>query len=504
MPTPRKWMRTVRQAEVCRDLPRALQCVLLGIACLAAARPLPAYGEPPLSSIRDLLHSHHSSSDVLLRGTVTYNGRELVMQDGTGALAVDAPSAAAVALGDEIEVRGSLELRPDIPIVRHATVRQLWPGSTPLPLSITPDEAAEGAYSGMLVATEGRLIKLVSGPRGAVRLTMDSGNQLFTCVLEAHTPPEPLNLDIGSTVRCTGVLSVDQAEDAPEAGTFLVLLRNTTDAHLLAGGPWWTPRHLVALFIALLAMSWLGYRIHMRNVRGRLSMVVEERLRIAREIHDTLAQGFAGIALQLQGVARTMGDQSAATEAHLAMALKMVRRSRAEAHRSIATLRTLHSYEDLAMMCERLLRQLTLPAQLDLSVVKRGVARKLSDEVTSQILRITQEAIANVVEHAASRSVVVTITYTATAISVTIEDDGKGFNLDEVRSLESGHFGITGMQERAAGIGAQLAIRSGAEGTHLHLHLAQPEKVKRRTQVMKRWHRPATRPQAKLREGSTT
>ena len=443
---------------------------------------VPGYTQdaPPLSSVRDLTEARRLGAEVLLRGSVTHNGSQLFVQDGTGALVVEAePGHQATALGDEVEVRGTLDAHPGALYVRDGRVKILWAGSNPLPLAISPDEAAEGAYNGMLVATEGRLIKEVTSASGARRLTMDSGNQLFTCVLEGRRAVELVGLDVGASLRCTGVLSVGQAEGGQDAGIFLVLLRNPGDVHLQAAAPWWTARHLLALFGLLLALGWMAYRMHLRNVRARLSMIVEERSRIAREIHDTLAQGFAGIALQLQGVARTMSAESAAANEHLGMALQMVRRSRAEAHRSIAALRTLHSSEDLASMCERLLQQLTGPAQLRLTVVRVGEPRPLEDEALSQLLRIVQEAVANTVEHAGASSVELVLRFEAAALVMEITDDGCGYDPVLAGTLQSGHFGITGMRERAAGMNGTLEIASGAWGTRLRLRMPLTRRVRR-------------------------
>ena len=439
--------------------------------CACSAQFPSGEGAARLSSIRELVEAHRSRDGVLLRGAITYNGEKLVVQDQTGAVAVSTPAPVSAAIGDQVEVKGDLEMRTGIPLVRDANVRVLWPGSTPLPLAITPDEAAEGAYNGLLVAIEGKLIKVISVSGDALQLTLDNGNQLFTCTLEAGASPVTTGLTPGSTLRCTGVLSFNPPERAFESGTFLVLLRSGSDIHLLSPAPWWTPRHLTFLFLSLLPLLALAYHIHLRNMRARMALIVEERSRIAREIHDTLAQGFAGIALQLQGVNRTMGPQSPATNAHLAMALQMVRRSRAEAHRSIATLRTLHSYEDLAVMMRKLLGQLTDPAGLALTVTQRGTACPLSDEVTSQILRISQETIANTVEHAFATSVGVTILYAANRMTVEIRDDGRGFNPDMAGSVETGHFGLTGIRERAQQIRGLLYIRSGPAGTCLHLEV---------------------------------
>ena len=214
---------------------------------------------------------------------MTYNGRDLQVQDGTGALAIEPEAASSTALGDELEVRGRLETRAGVPVVRGASIHALWHGSTPLPLAITADKAAEGAYNGMLVTSEGRVIKPVSALGNTTRLTLDSGNQLFTCALDPQSSPGPVSVEVGATVRCTGVLSVDQSAGASGAGTFLILLRSPADVRLLTAAPWWTPRHLVLLFLLLLALVWVTYRIHLRNVRARLALVSEERLRIARD-----------------------------------------------------------------------------------------------------------------------------------------------------------------------------------------------------------------------------
>jgi signal transduction histidine kinase len=428
-------------------------------------------GSSSLTSIRSLLDQSPSEGQAFLRGSVTYIGRELIVQDQTGAISIEAPSGVSVSLGDEVEVSGQLEKRPGIPIVRNATVQVLWAGSTPLPLAMSPDDAAEGAYNGMLVSTEGRLIKFTSDSGSRLRLTMESGSQLFTCALDRDAVPASKIPELGATVRCTGVLAVEQGTVVLDTGPFVILLRDRQDIHVLAGAPWWSPRHLVMLFFAFLVAAWMVYRIHLRNIRDRMQMVLEERSRIAREIHDTLAQGFAGIALQLQSLDRTMEKRSAISDSHLSMALQMVRRSRAEAHRSIATLRTLPSNQNLASVTERLLRQLIQSSSLRLIVEECGLARPFSDEVATQILRISQEAVANIVEHARANSVLIRFDYQPEHFLLEVIDDGCGFDPERARSLDEGHFGIAGMRERAHQIGADLTIESDAEGTLLRLEM---------------------------------
>ena len=326
----------------------------------------------------------------------------------------------------------------------------------------------------MLASTEGRLIKVAAESESRHRLTVESGSQLFTCVLDGDPMPAATMPDLGATIRCTGVLALEQGGVALDVGSFALLMTSHKDVQVLIPAPWWTPRHLTYLFGLLIIAGWIAYRVHLRNVRARMNMILEERSRIAREIHDTLAQGFAGIALQLQGLDRAIHDRSSDTSVQLNMALQMVRRSRAEAHRSIATLRTLHSSRDLAPMAENLLKQLTRPAGLELLVEEVGSIRAFSDETTTQILRILQEAVANILEHAQATRIALRFQYAASEFSFTITDNGIGFDPQAAESVGSGHFGITGMLERAAQIGAQLSIHSGSEGTQLKLWLSLP------------------------------
>ena len=479
-----RFMRTIPQLRV------SLTIILFALSTQSYVDSQEAARSPEsptsLTSVRNLLLEQEPlQKTVFLRGSVTYIGRELVVQDQTGAISVEAPPGISVGLGDEVDVSGHLEKRPGIPIIRDATVQVLWAGSTPLPLAMSSDDAAEGAYNGMLVSTEGRLIKVTSDSGTRLRLTVDGGSQLFTCALDGDAVSISQIPDVGATIRCTGVLAVEPRTLVLDTGTFAILLRNRQDIHLLAAAPWWSPRHLVIVFFALLVVAWMGYRVHLRNIRARLQMILEERSRIAREIHDTLAQGFAGIALQLQSLDRTMEKRSAISNAHLMMALHMVRRSRAEAHRSIATLRTLHSDQNVATVAERLLKQLTQSSQLRLIVEEHGLVRRFSDEVSTQILRISQEAIANIVEHARAESVTLRFDYQPEYFLLEILDDGCGFDPEHAKSLDEGHFGIAGMRERATQIGAELTIESSEKGTVLRLKMPL-----RRDKSLLRWWRP--------------
>lgn len=457
-----------------------LFAALLWMPLLACAQT-PAHkgaGEASLVSIHGLLdaRTEQSPRTVMLRGAVTYIGREIIIQDQTGAIAVQPLARSSLALGDEVEVQGRFQMQGAVPVVRQARIRRLWEGSTPLPVVIAPDEAAEGAYNLSLVEIEGRLVKVASDAGQPVRLTLENGSQIFAGLLDnsaglARSRAKLERLRPGSVLSFTGVLSVGQPQTTFDASTFTILLRSDKDVRMIAGPPWGTPAHFAVVFAAAMLLIWLVYLMHIRNMRLRFEAVVEERSRIARDIHDTLAQGFAGIALQLQAVQTGLKRETSATASQLDMALQMVRRSREEAHHSIAALRMLEIDEPLPHLLERVLRQLTAQAGLRLAIISQGTVRRLSDEAQSELLRIVQEAVTNAVQHARASRIDILLVYTPGLLVLEVADDGCGFQPMNDGAANMGHFGLAGIHERTARIGGTLKIESGARGTCVRVRM---------------------------------
>src|ERR1700761_3142453 len=127
---------------------RKFLAIVMAVGSLSAS--FQAYGQKAesqgttLASIREILEGQRTRTHVLLRGTVTYTTGDLIVQDQTGAIAVHQNVPGTFRLGDQVEVQGDLQDRSGIPLITNASVRFLWAGSTPLPLAITPEEAAEG------------------------------------------------------------------------------------------------------------------------------------------------------------------------------------------------------------------------------------------------------------------------------------------------------------------------------------------------------------------------
>jgi len=205
---------------------------------------------------------------------------------------------------------------------------------------------------------------------------------------------------------------------------------------------------------------WLIFAYRQRRVaeamRARFDAVLAERTRVARELHDTLLSDVAGIRMRLDAVARTTDEtQVGATIAEIrdqaSVALANARRAVVEM-RSADTARTID--EQLADAARRIFADSFTVAH----VSRTGPPRRYSSDVEAEALRVASEAMTNARSHAACRTVHVTCTYGAQSLRVEVRDDGHGF--DPVHVDANGHFGLVGMRERAATLGATFAIES--------------------------------------------
>ena len=225
------------------------------------------------------------------------------------------------------------------------------------------------------------------------------------------------------------------------------------------------------LLCALLAGAtiYLAYRLRLRQLNSQFNAVLAERNRIAREIHDTLAQGFVGVSLHLELIAQALStsDVSAAGR-HIRNTQELVREGLADARQSIWELRTLAAQDSLPTRLAKAVEvaiQRGTTAKLEVT----GTYRALSPKLEGEILRVSQEAMANAMRHAHANTILIGLRYGAEQLVLTIKDDGKGFCIPDVPTAGN-HFGLQGMRERAAHIGGELEVQSApGEGTQIRL-----------------------------------
>jgi signal transduction histidine kinase/ligand-binding sensor domain-containing protein len=219
--------------------------------------------------------------------------------------------------------------------------------------------------------------------------------------------------------------------------------------------------YLVAALLAAAAM-WGIYQLRVRQLKREFHAVLEERNRIARELHDSLAQGFTSISIHLEALSAKMGAPHDGAREHLNQARLLVRSSLAEARRTVRDLRSgLLEAGDLAAALSQVAGQLTAGTNVSAQVTVAGATRTLPVRVESNLLRVGQEALTNAVRHAGARTVRARLEYGGAQVQLRIEDDGHGFDVHTTdAAANGGGFGLRGMRERLTQIGGTLSVES--------------------------------------------
>jgi signal transduction histidine kinase len=225
----------------------------------------------------------------------------------------------------------------------------------------------------------------------------------------------------------------------------------------------------------------LGRRLReqMNVIRQKLetSAVLEERNRIARELHDTLEQELAGITMQLDLAVDCFEQAPQIAEKALASARDMSRHSMVEARRSVWDLRCqLLEDGDLVSALTQIVQPLVPRDRVHVEAKFEGTPVRLSRSVEMNLLRIGQEAVANAVKHGRAKQIRIGLRYTAATVCLTVTDDGRGFAADQ--SPPSGHFGLLDMRERAESMGCSLQVRSDPGlGTRIAVEVPVPSNL---------------------------
>lgn len=213
----------------------------------------------------------------------------------------------------------------------------------------------------------------------------------------------------------------------------------------------------------LRSLSTIAYQVGIAIERARLAEEstrlarTEERARLAREIHDTLAQGLTAIALHIEGALHHLTGEPARARQRLERALQTARASLEEARRSVLDLRGgSHAGQPLPAALRALARSFTSETGIRVRV-RADLTRALPARVEAELYRIAQEALANVRRHAAATEVDVTLRSHRGTTRLIVRDNGRGFDL---RAVPADRQGLVGMRERAQLLGGTLRVAS--------------------------------------------
>jgi signal transduction histidine kinase len=437
---------------------------------------------------------------VTVRGTISLTSPTLFVQDDTGGIALPDSIAPALNLGDEVEATGAPSESGDpigaTAMLPHARVRLLWDHTPAAPLSITAGQAATGNYDARLVELQGVLTGMHEEADGKMRvLELASGAQAFRAFLPPGQSAQFYRrLTPRSLLNLRGVCTLDRRY-TQGVTSFGLLLRSSEDIDRLAGPPWWTPLRLAEIGSAILLVCLLAQYLYSRAKQWRWRAIVQERERLAHELHDTLAQSFAGVAFQLQGIRNGLEHADSAgierVSQQIDLACDVVRQTHEEASLSIAMLREeWPAGKELGAALEECAASIV--AGGDVRIVRKGrtegrsVPAHIPVRVADALFHIGREAIVNSVRHANPRQIMLSIAYEVQRVVLTVEDEGRGFD----PAQQTRGFGLRGMEKRARSICAQLAVTSRTgEGTRVQVTAPLEAHMSARGLVGTLWNR---------------
>lgn len=451
---------------------RQLIGVLFYVPRLSFIRIEASAKEVPFTGLLRFSPGEGGKHRLRVRGVVGYQqpGRALFLQSGTNGLRVLSDQNTALEIGDVVDVLGFAAMGESAPVLQDAVFHRIGHAGPPVPVPLnlnTPWERFDGA----LVTTSAVLLDRQVQPDG-LHLTLRTNGVLFDAALQTRDQVERLlSLRVNSEVHVSGICLVRTGGLWSIPQSFRFLLRSPDDVVLVRAPSWWNLRHAMwvltitvgALLIVLAWVVILGRRLReqMAIIRQKLrsSAVLEERNRIARELHDTLEQELAGITMQLDLAADCFQQVPRVARQALDTARQMSRHSMVEARRSVWDLRC-HLLEsgDLISAIRKIVEPLVPSEDVQIEVMIVGTPVRLTTAVEMNLLRIGQEAVGNAVKHGQAKRISVELNYAVKKVRLSVWDDGRGFVPGQLPS--TGHFGLLDMQERAQSMGTELTVES--------------------------------------------
>jgi signal transduction histidine kinase/ligand-binding sensor domain-containing protein len=222
---------------------------------------------------------------------------------------------------------------------------------------------------------------------------------------------------------------------------------------------------------ALVATGFVGWHLRIRHVRRQYSLVLAERVRVSREIHDTLLQTLVGVTLQFETLLSRLDPADEVVTDGINRMRRQVETCIREARRTICDLRELPWDEhDLADALRRAADEVaaTTPVKVAFRIDGRPVP--IAPHVQQQLVRIGREAVTNAVRHGGPTELQIDLSFAEDSVLVRVTDNGRGFDITAPRLTPEEHWGLTSMQERAEQIGAQFQLTSAAgRGTQIEV-----------------------------------
>ena len=446
----------------------------------------------PVSGLLRFDPAHDYGHRVHVRGVVTHYspGDSLWIRDDNHGLQIQTSERASLRAGDEVDVLGFPSQGQYNPILEDGEFRTYGSTNPPEPILAT-NLAMVALQDADLIQLEGRLSG-IRPVRDGLALTLEWNQLPIEARLDQpSSAPVPAGWRAGSVVRVAGIAMVESEAGGPLSGifkpsTFRLWLRSPADVVILQAPPWWTAEHVLMLLVIVVSLSLLiaalaalTGRLRLREQARRRALaeaefaaILAERNRLAREIHDTLAQGLTATAVQLRLAKKSSLNGSTQLTQQLDNAQALVSESLEEARKSIWNMRSqVLETGDLATALGGILKQMCADTGTETRIAVTGPTRRLAPMLENNLLRIGQEAITNAVRHARATLIELRLEFAETSFCLIVRDDGRGFD-PAAPPPSAGGFGLMGMRERAAHLNAELKVRSVPYGgTEIQLRL---------------------------------
>lgn len=424
----------------------------------------------PIGQLR--VESMVQPEHVAIHGVVRLLSPMIVVEDLTGGLTLVSNDAAALAIGDEIEVTGDVSRVGNHLVMSNGHVKSLWSNDTAAPSMVAAAEAATGEHDDQLVVLDGTLLREWVDSGNHTVLELRSGGEVFRALLDQ--PPFATQIPrvpVMSELQLTGVVRSDRRYSGDTA--FAMLLTPADDAvRVLREAPWWNREHEILVGLGVVFLLGAALSTYIVVKQKYLMNIVEERERLAHDLHDTVSQSFAGIGYQLSGVKERLEPDSSSSVL-LDRAQNMVKDTHEELRRSITTLRAnATGLNDIGSALEAVARRLVGEGPLVVTSTTAGVRMRLPLSVADCFFRVGQEAISNALMHANATKIAIEMIYEANQVKLLIQDDGCGLRPGK----DHKGIGLFGMHRRAAMAGVRLNVTTEKTGTTISLEadLAHP------------------------------
>lgn len=454
---------------------RQLSAVMLYVPRLSFISVEAPAREVSVSSLLTFSPGEGVQHRVRVRGVVGYQqpGKALFLQGDGGGLRVLTEQDTKLKVGDVVDALGFPAMGESAPVLEDAVFYRVASGASPKPVVLDLTVPWE-RYDGAVISTEAALLSRERRQDG-LRLLLQQDQTLFDATLSSgDSDAQLLSIPLNSVVRVTGICLVRSGGLWSVPQSFHVLLRSPQDVVVLRRPSWWSLRHTlwvlgVTVGALLIVVAWivvLGRRLREQMALFRQKLrsgaVLEERNRIARELHDNLEQELAGITMQLDLAVDCFQQAPRVAQQALETARNMSRHSMVDARRSVWDLRC-HLLEEGDLVSA--LRQTVQPSSsrddVQVKVSVTGNPVRLPAAIEMNLLRIGQEAVANAIKHGGARVVTADLDYADTRVRLCVADNGQGFRLQD--AAPSGHFGLLDMRERAQSMGCALQVDSEPE-----------------------------------------